>query len=209
MKQQVSTCSFHKTINSKLASRNLLNIQMDHIPINLQMSGSSEGNMRLKDKAPPNNIETYPWTSKTVYKTLPGTAGFLEAVEALGAKVAAVFWATCYTTKQTSKSPSTYQHANLEISKKAWVLTKWAPLKFVLNLKFMNDLKWEVRTQNQPFWALCQLEQKKWRCSPCWFSLPRSSPLLVPQSLFACLLHRKRHVRRAWHERESVRTSCY
>jgi len=24
------------------------------------MSGSSEGNMRLKDKAPPNNIETYP-----------------------------------------------------------------------------------------------------------------------------------------------------
>ena len=69
------------------------------------MSGSSEGNMRLKDKAPPNNIETYPWTSKTLYKTVPGTAGFFVAVEALGAKVAAVFWATCHITKQkTSKS---------------------------------------------------------------------------------------------------------
>lgn len=74
---------------------NLLNIQMDHIPINLQMSGSFDGNIRLKDKAPPNNIEIYPWTSKTVYRALPGTAGFFEAVEALGAKVAAVFWTAC------------------------------------------------------------------------------------------------------------------
>lgn len=84
---------FTSDINWKVG-RNLLNIQMDHIPINLQMSGSLEGNMRLKDKAPPNNIDAYPWTSKTVYKAVPGTAGFFVAVEALGAKVAAVFWAT-------------------------------------------------------------------------------------------------------------------
>lgn len=69
---------------------------MDHIPISLQMSGWSEGNMRLKDKAPPNNNEAYPWTSKTVYKVVLGTAGFFVAVEALGANVAAVFWATCH-----------------------------------------------------------------------------------------------------------------
>lgn len=37
---------------------NLLNIQIDHIPISLHMSGSFEGNKRLKDKAPPNNMET-------------------------------------------------------------------------------------------------------------------------------------------------------
>lgn len=82
--------------NFEFRSKNLLSIQIDHIPISLQMSGSFEGNMRLNDKAPPNNIDAYPWTSKTVYKAVPGTAGFLVAVEALGAKVAAVFWATCY-----------------------------------------------------------------------------------------------------------------
>lgn len=60
------------------------------------MSGSFDGNMRLKDKAPPNNIEAYPWTSKTVYKAVPGTAGFFVAVEALGAKVEAVFWTACH-----------------------------------------------------------------------------------------------------------------
>lgn len=70
---------------------NLLNIQMDHIPINLQMSGSFDGNMRLKERAPPINIEAYPWYSKTLYNTEPGIAGFFEAVEARGAKVAAVF----------------------------------------------------------------------------------------------------------------------
>ena len=30
-----------------------------------------------------------------MYNAVPGTAGFLVAVEALGAKVAAVFWTTC------------------------------------------------------------------------------------------------------------------
>ena len=37
---------------------NLLNIQIDHIPISLHKSGLFEGNKRLKDKAPPNNMET-------------------------------------------------------------------------------------------------------------------------------------------------------
>lgn len=64
---------------------------MDHIPISLQMSGSVDGNMRLKDRAPPINIEAQACTSKTVYKTVPGFAGFFVAVEALGAKVEAVF----------------------------------------------------------------------------------------------------------------------
>jgi len=68
---------------------------MDHIPINLQMSGSFDGNTRLKERAPPNSMETYPWTSKTVYRALPGTAGFFVFVDALGAKVAAVFWTAC------------------------------------------------------------------------------------------------------------------
>ena len=64
---------------------------MDHIPINLQMSGSFDGNIRLKERAPPNSMETYPWTSKTVYRAVPGTAGFFVFVDALDAKVAAVF----------------------------------------------------------------------------------------------------------------------
>ncbi|CAN0921318.1 Phosphatidylserine decarboxylase proenzyme 2 [Linum grandiflorum] len=37
----------------------LLNIQIDHMPINLQRSGSFEGNIRLKDRAPPISIDTY------------------------------------------------------------------------------------------------------------------------------------------------------
>lgn len=41
--------------NSKV--QNLLNIQIDHIPISLHMSGSLDGKMRLKDRAPPSNIE--------------------------------------------------------------------------------------------------------------------------------------------------------
>lgn len=69
----------------------LLNIQMDHIPISLQMSGSFDGNTRLKERAPPNSMEAYPWTSKIVYRAVPGTAGFFVAVDALGANVAAVF----------------------------------------------------------------------------------------------------------------------
>jgi hypothetical protein len=44
-----------KTEKDKLS---LLNIQMDHIPINLQMSGSFDGKMRLKERAPPNNMQT-------------------------------------------------------------------------------------------------------------------------------------------------------
>jgi hypothetical protein len=64
---------------------------MDHIPINLQMSGSLEGNTRLKERAPPTSMEAYPWTSKTVYSAVPGTAGFFVFVDALGAKVDAVF----------------------------------------------------------------------------------------------------------------------
>lgn len=35
----------------------LLNIQMDHIPINLHMSGSFDGNRKLKERAPPNSID--------------------------------------------------------------------------------------------------------------------------------------------------------
>lgn len=78
---------------------NLLNIQMDHIPINLQISGSFDGNRRLNDRTPPTSIETYPCTSNTVYRVVPGTAGFLLALEALGAKVAAVFCTTCQENK--------------------------------------------------------------------------------------------------------------
>lgn len=70
---------------------------MDHMPINRHMSGSFDGNTRLKERTPPNSIEAYAWTSKTVYKVLPGTAGFLEAVEALGAKVAAALLTTWFT----------------------------------------------------------------------------------------------------------------
>lgn len=44
--------NFRKTIG-----QNLLNIQMDHIPISLHMSGSFDGKRRLKDRTPPNNIE--------------------------------------------------------------------------------------------------------------------------------------------------------
>lgn len=73
----------------------LLNIQMDHIPINLQMSGSFDGNTRLNKRAPPNNTDAQAWTSNTMYNVVPGTAGFFEAVEALGANVAAVFWTAC------------------------------------------------------------------------------------------------------------------
>lgn len=68
---------------------------MDHMPINLQMSGSSDGNTRLNDRAPPASIDTYPCTSNTVYRAVPGTAGFFVAVDALGANVAAVFCTTC------------------------------------------------------------------------------------------------------------------
>ena len=67
---------------------------MDHMPINRQISGSFDGNIRLKERTPPSSIETYPWTSKTLYKVLPGTAGFLVAVEALGAKVEAALLTT-------------------------------------------------------------------------------------------------------------------
>lgn len=35
----------------------LLNIQTDHIPISLHISGSFDGNIRLNERAPPNNIE--------------------------------------------------------------------------------------------------------------------------------------------------------
>lgn len=41
-----------------LREQNLLNIQMDHIPINLHMSGSLDGNKRLNESAPPNNMQT-------------------------------------------------------------------------------------------------------------------------------------------------------
>jgi hypothetical protein len=60
------------------------------------MSGSFEGNIRLKERAPPSSIDTYPCTSKIVYRPVPGTAGFFVAVEALGANVAAVFWTTYF-----------------------------------------------------------------------------------------------------------------
>jgi hypothetical protein len=36
-------------------------------------------------------MEAYPWTSKTLYSAVPGTAGFFVFVDALGAKVDAVF----------------------------------------------------------------------------------------------------------------------
>jgi hypothetical protein len=36
-------------------------------------------------------MDAYAWTSKMVYRVDPGTAGFLLAVDALGANVAAVF----------------------------------------------------------------------------------------------------------------------
>lgn len=38
--------------------QNLLNIQMDHIPINLHMSGSLDGNKKLNESAPPSNMQT-------------------------------------------------------------------------------------------------------------------------------------------------------
>jgi len=67
---------------------------MDHMPIRRHMSGSVDGNKRLKERTPPINIEAYPWTSKIVYKAVPGIAGFFLAVEARGAKVAAVLLTT-------------------------------------------------------------------------------------------------------------------
>jgi hypothetical protein len=47
----------NKNVRLKFVGAYLLNIQMDHIPINRHMSGSFDGNMRLNDRAPPNNIE--------------------------------------------------------------------------------------------------------------------------------------------------------
>lgn len=41
----------------KMNLYNVLNIHMDHMPISLQMSGSFDGNKRLKDRAPPSNID--------------------------------------------------------------------------------------------------------------------------------------------------------
>lgn len=41
----------------KMNLHNVLNIHMDHMPISLQMSGSFDGNKRLKDRAPPSNID--------------------------------------------------------------------------------------------------------------------------------------------------------
>ena len=46
----------------------LLNIQMHHIHMSLQMSGSLEGKTRLKERAPPASMEAYAWTPKIVYR---------------------------------------------------------------------------------------------------------------------------------------------
>lgn len=87
-------CEILKTEREKMYS---LNIQMDHIPMSLQISAWSDGNRRLKDRAPPTTMDTYAWLSKTLYRVLPGTAGFLDAVDARGANVAAVLLTACTT----------------------------------------------------------------------------------------------------------------
>lgn len=138
---QALVLPYSNQFRTKLAGKNLLNIQMDHIPINLQMSGSSEGNMRLKDKAPPSNIETYPWTPKTLYKTVPGTAGFFVAVEALGANVAAVFWATCHI-KNTNIKITIHSHSptcKLQNFQESMDFDELGILKICLKLKLNND----------------------------------------------------------------------
>lgn len=90
------SASFSLFEQSRARSEGIVNIQMDHMPINRHMSGSFEGNTRLKERTPPRSIDAYPWISKTEYNVLPGTAGFLEAVEALGAKVAAALLTTFF-----------------------------------------------------------------------------------------------------------------
>lgn len=46
-----------KNLQLSSVGNNLLNIQMDHMPINLHMSGSFEGNTILKDRTPPSSME--------------------------------------------------------------------------------------------------------------------------------------------------------
>lgn len=88
------SASFSLFEQSRARSEGIVNIQIDHMPISLHMSGSFDGNTRLKERTPPRSIDAYPWISKTEYSVLPGTAGFLVAVEALGAKVAAALLTT-------------------------------------------------------------------------------------------------------------------
>ena len=60
-------------------------------PMSRQMSGWSEGKSTLKDSKPPKAMQTHAWTSKTVYSTVPLTAGFLPVLpDARGANVVAM-----------------------------------------------------------------------------------------------------------------------
>jgi hypothetical protein len=81
-----------------------VNIHTLHIPINLAIDGSSDGQMTLYAKSPPTTMAKYACTSNTVYKTLPLYAGFFFAVLDLGANVVAVFFANLL--KFRSKSAS-------------------------------------------------------------------------------------------------------
>jgi hypothetical protein len=60
-------------------------------PINLQMSGSSDGKSTLYDSRPPRAMHIHPCQVNMSYNTEPLTAGFLPVLpDARGAKVAAM-----------------------------------------------------------------------------------------------------------------------
>lgn len=58
------------------------------------MLGSSVGKMMLNDSSPPTAMQIHACHSKTLYSTLPLTAGFFDAVDERGANVPAVWRAS-------------------------------------------------------------------------------------------------------------------
>ena len=98
------SASFSFAAQSRARRLGTVNIHTLHIPINLAIDGSSDGQMTLYAKSPPTTMAKYACTSNTVYKTLPLYAGFFFAVLDLGANVVAVFFANLL--KFRSKSAS-------------------------------------------------------------------------------------------------------
>jgi len=98
------SASFSLAAQSRARRLGTVNIHTLHIPINLAIDGSSDGQITLYARSPPTTMAKYACTSNTVYKTLPLYAGFFFAVLDLGANVVAVFLANLL--KLRSKSAS-------------------------------------------------------------------------------------------------------
>lgn len=102
------SASFSGWVHSRARKEGMVNIQIDHIPINRAISGSSDGKMTLKDSNPPTTRATQACTSNTVYNTLPLYAGFFVAPDALGANVVAAFLANLVTSLSRSTSSTLF-----------------------------------------------------------------------------------------------------